>query len=120
MAREIHDHLGQLLTALNLDLRLIERRAANVTDASLRDSLCGKISSARILADEIITSVQKIATELRSAILDRLGLEAAIEVEAQAFQSRTRGLNVSGPCPRPRSRWRRTRPLLFSGYFRRS
>ena len=36
-----------------------------------------------------ITSVQKIATELRPAILDRLGLEAAIETETQAFQSRT-------------------------------
>ena len=89
LAREIHDHLGQLLTALSLDLRLIERRAAAVADAGLRVSLNRKIASARHLADETITAVQKIATELRPAILDRLGLEAAIEVEAQAFQSRT-------------------------------
>jgi PAS domain S-box-containing protein len=89
LAREIHDHLGQLLTALSLDLRLIERRAAGVADAGLRAALQGKIASARRLADEIITSVQKIATELRPAILDRLGLEAAIETETQAFQSRT-------------------------------
>jgi PAS domain S-box-containing protein len=89
LAREIHDHLGQLLTALSLDLRLVERRAAGVADAELRAALQGKIASARILADETITAVQKIATELRPAILDRLGLEAAIEVEAQAFQART-------------------------------
>jgi len=37
----------------------------------------------------MITSVQKIASELRPGILDRLGLAAAIESEAQAFQSRT-------------------------------
>jgi PAS domain S-box-containing protein len=89
VAREIHDHLGQLLTALSLDLRLIERRAANVADADVRAGLQGKIASARRLADDTITSVQKIATELRPAILDRLGLEAAIETETQAFQCRT-------------------------------
>jgi PAS domain S-box-containing protein len=89
LAREIHDHLGQLLTALNLDLRLIERRAETVADGELRAALQSKISSARQLAGETIASVQKIATELRPAILDRLGLEAAIEVEAQAFQART-------------------------------
>jgi signal transduction histidine kinase len=74
---------------LNLDLRLIEHRAANVAEPGLRDALCGKIKAARVLANEAITSVQKIATELRPAILDRLGLEAAMEVEARAFQSRT-------------------------------
>jgi PAS domain S-box-containing protein len=89
LAREIHDHLGQLLTALSLDLRLIERKAAGVGDLELRAALNGKITSARALADETITAVQKIATELRPAILDRLGLEAAIESETQAFQSRT-------------------------------
>lgn len=89
LAREIHDHLGQLLTALSLDLRLIERRAASVADAESRAALQGKIASARQLADETITSIQKIATELRPAILDRLGLEAAIETETQAFQSRS-------------------------------
>jgi len=98
VAREIHDHLGQLLTALSLDLRLIERRAAGVGDAGLRAALQGKIVSARLLADEIITSVQKIATELRPAILDRLGLEAAIETETQAFQSRT-GVNCQWTLP---------------------
>jgi signal transduction histidine kinase len=89
LAREIHDHLGQLLTALSLDLRMIERRAANVSDPVLRDSLTGKAKSAQLLADETITSVQKIASELRPAILDRLGLEAAIEAEAQLFHERT-------------------------------
>lgn len=89
IAREIHDHLGQLLTALKLDLRSLERRASILSDTELRTALVGKINSAKELADETITSVQKIASELRPGILDRLGLAAAIEVEAQAFEERT-------------------------------
>jgi len=98
LAREIHDHLGQLLTALSLDLRLVERRAANVAEPELRAALVSKTTSARQLADETISAVQKIATELRPAILDRLGLEAAIESEADAFQSRT-GVNCRCTLP---------------------
>jgi signal transduction histidine kinase len=89
LAREIHDHLGQLLTALGLDLRLIERRLSGVDDEELRTSIQGKVASARSLTEETIVSVQKIASELRPAVLDRLGLEAAIEAEAEAFEART-------------------------------
>jgi PAS domain S-box-containing protein len=89
IAREIHDHLGQLLTALKLDLRSLDRKIAEKGDEEIRAALASKIASARELADEMITSVQKIASELRPGILDRVGLEAAIETEAQAFQSRT-------------------------------
>ena len=120
LAREIHDHLGQLLTALSLDLRLIDRRAANVADAELRAALHNKITAARALADETITAVQKIATELRPAILDRLGLEAAIETETQAFQVRS-GINCQWTLPNaPMSLDSVTRPRAFSEYFRRS
>ncbi len=89
IAREIHDHLGQLLTALKLDLRSLERRASGLSDPELQAALLGKVKSARELADETITSVQKIASELRPGILDRLGLAAAVEAEAQTFATRT-------------------------------
>ena len=89
IAREIHDHLGQLLTALKLDLRALERRIAGLGDQELRAALTGKLLSARAIADETIESVQKIASELRPGILDRLGLAAAMEVETQTFQGRT-------------------------------
>jgi PAS domain S-box-containing protein len=88
IAREIHDHLGQLLTALKLDLRTLERRTSSIREADLRAALNSKITSATELTDETITSVQKIASELRPGVLDRLGLSAAIEVEARAFESR--------------------------------
>lgn len=89
IAREIHDHLGQLLTALKLDLRSLERRASVLSDTELQAALLGKVKSAKELADETITSVQKIASELRPGILDRLGLAAALEAEAQTFAART-------------------------------
>jgi PAS domain S-box-containing protein len=89
LSREIHDHLGQLLTALKLDLRSLERRIAAMPTAEPKTALNEKITSARGLADEMISSVQKIASELRPGILDRLGLTPALEVEAQTFQTRT-------------------------------
>ena len=89
IARQIHDHLGQLLTALKLDLRWLDRRVGALADATAQAALRHKIASACELADETIESVQKIASELRPGILDRLGLPAAVEVEAQTFQSRT-------------------------------
>jgi PAS domain S-box-containing protein len=89
IAREIHDHLGQLLTALKFDLRLVQRKISGVSDLELRAVLNGKIATATELTDETVRSVQKIASELRSGVLDQLGLEAAIKSEAQAFQART-------------------------------
>ncbi len=98
LAREIHDHLGQLLTALKLDLHAIERRIALVAELEVRNGLSAKLVSARELTDEVIVSVQKIASELRSGILDRLGLAAALEAELQAFQART-GISCSWILP---------------------
>lgn len=98
VAREIHDHLGQLLTALSLDLRLVERRLLALSDPEVRTAVLTKVTSARGLADETIAAVQKIASELRPAALDRLGLEAAIESEAKAFAERT-GLTMNLSLP---------------------
>lgn len=89
ISREIHDQLGQFLTALKLDLHSIKRAVGGPTRAARADSLERKVDSAIDLANQTITSVQKIAAELRPVVLDRLGLAAAIEGEAQAFQART-------------------------------
>lgn len=89
IAREIHDHLGQLLTALKLELRSLERKVGLVEDAALRAGLLAKIESSRELADAILTSVRQIAAELRPVSLDQLGLASAIEAECAAAQART-------------------------------
>ncbi|HKR66214.1 MAG TPA: histidine kinase, partial [Thermoanaerobaculia bacterium] len=81
IAREIHDDLGQAVTALKMDvLGLMEKMQDR--DSPVR---------ARVLQtlDALVTSVQRIASELRPSILDDLGLVAAVESEARMFEERT-------------------------------
>ncbi len=99
ISREIHDELGQLLTAIKMDLRWIEKRLAERNDAAL-NALLDKAVEAAELADTTIASVQKIATELRPGALDTLGLPAAIRQEARRFQERT-GVACGAELPEP-------------------
>jgi len=85
ISREIHDELGQMLTAMKLDLSLIRRRL-------LSDGLpepATKIQEIELDASRIIRTVRKIATDLRPGILDELGVVAAIKWMAKNFQNRT-------------------------------
>src|SRR3954454_8413743 len=79
IARELHDDLGQSLTALKMDvIGLIEKTGRSpVADRILRT------------LDMTVTSVQRISSELRPSILDDLGLVAALESEAILFEERT-------------------------------
>jgi len=88
IAREIHDELGQLLTGLKMDLRWMERRLSQSTDASL-NPLLDKVVAASEIADATISGVQRIAFELRPGVLDTLGLSSAVHHEAIRFQERT-------------------------------
>lgn len=89
VAREIHDELGQVLTALKINLDWLERKlGVRDTDTSLNPLLDRVVESAEI-ADSAISSVQKIASELRPSLLDNLGLAAALEQEARRFEQRS-------------------------------
>jgi signal transduction histidine kinase len=88
VAREIHDYPGQLLTAMTFDVRLMERKLAEVADPLLRDALAERLASTRTLLDEASAWAQKMGTELKSVVLDRVGLEAALEAESNAFAER--------------------------------
>ncbi len=85
ISREIHDELGQALTALKLDLSLMKRSLDS-------DGLAGqsaKIHEMERAVIHIIRTVRRIATELRPGILDVAGVAAAIEWMAKDFQQRT-------------------------------
>ncbi|MFI5210812.1 MAG: histidine kinase, partial [Gemmatimonadales bacterium] len=75
IALEIHDELGQALTALKLDLAWLEARAARNHSGAFRTD--GASITSRI--DETMEIVRRIASELRPSVLDQLGLEAALE-----------------------------------------
>jgi PAS domain S-box-containing protein len=84
IAREMHDELGQALTAMKMDLSWLDNRLPKD-----QKPLFEKIKSMSKLADNTIQTVKKISTELRPGLLDDLGLLAAIEWQAEEFQTRT-------------------------------
>jgi CheY-like chemotaxis protein len=89
VAREIHDELGQVLTALKINLDWLERKLGmRDNDPSLNPLLDRVVESAEI-AESAIGSVQRIAAELRPSTLDNLGLTSTLEQEAGRFQQRT-------------------------------
>ncbi len=90
IAREIHDELGQYLTGIKMYLTGMHQNLVECSDVPLKYTLRERMSSASQLIDQTISSVQKIVTELRPDVLDKLGLVAAVEWQAQEFQSRTR------------------------------
>jgi signal transduction histidine kinase len=90
IAREIHDTLGQSLTALKIDLHALIKESSKSNDAQqIRADLRARAQTMLALLDEAIHNVQNISAKLRPAVLDDLGLLAAIEWQACEFQNRT-------------------------------
>jgi len=89
IARELHDELGVGLTCFKIDLSRILAMMGDVVGSKESAKADAKIRSMIDDVDATITSVQRIVTELRPAMLDDLGLVAAIEWQAQDFQRRT-------------------------------
>src|SRR4030067_238674 len=85
ISREIHDELGQSLTALKFDLSVI-RRSLDSDGLAEQSAKVHEIERGVI---RILRMVRKISTELRPGILDELGVTAAIEWMAKDFQNRT-------------------------------
>ncbi|MCL5021814.1 MAG: PAS domain-containing sensor histidine kinase [Nitrospirae bacterium] len=83
IAREIHDELGQALTALKMDVSWLGKKYREV------DIIAKKAASMAFLIDSTIATVKRISSELRPVALDDLGLTAALEWEAEEFQRRT-------------------------------
>ena len=87
IAREVHDDLGQLLTALKMDL--VSLQAEHESDTGAMARLPVMIG----LVDQALQTVQRITSELRPGMLDDLGLAAAIEWQCDEFSART-GVHV--------------------------
>ncbi|HSE64057.1 MAG TPA: histidine kinase, partial [Thermoanaerobaculia bacterium] len=83
ISRDLHDGIGQLLTALKIQLELLEREAAAIP------SLAGRVAGARELADTALTEVRQLSHVLRPQMLDDLGLEPTLRWLARTFQKRT-------------------------------
>jgi len=92
ISREIHDELGQALTALKIDLSLTRRSLVSGGHAEQS----ANVHENELAVNRIIRTVRNIATDLRPGILDELGVAAAIEWMGKDFQKRTGiGCNVA-------------------------
>jgi len=84
IASEIHDELGQLLTALKMDVVWLAKRISP-EQATMQE----KALSMRQTVDMTIQSVKRISAELRPHVLDNLGLSAAIEWQVKQIKDVT-------------------------------
>jgi PAS domain S-box-containing protein len=84
IARELHDELGQALTALRFDLGWLRGKCG-----ALGAPAAEHIASALGVVEQSIVALRRISEDLRPAMLDSLGLAAAIENHAAQFSQRT-------------------------------
>ena len=85
LARELHDNLGSNLTALGINLTLIE----DALPAGLRDKLAATLADAREQLAQASAAMRDVMGELRPHALDDHGLPAALRILAGAFEKRT-------------------------------
>jgi PAS domain S-box-containing protein len=84
ISREIHDELGQSMTALKMDVSWLTKRLT-----SEQEPLMEKARMMSRLIDMNIQTIKRISAELRPGLLDDLGIAAALEWQAEEFEERT-------------------------------
>lgn len=82
ISRELHDDLGQLLTAIKIEISLVMR---NIPDNNLLQGL----QNVSGMISESIKTVQRITEQLRPEIIENLGIAAAIEWYTDDYSKRT-------------------------------
>jgi signal transduction histidine kinase len=92
IAREIHDELGQSLTAINLELMWISKKYSNNADIVNRMVMLSGI------VNDTIKTTRKISSSLRPRLLDQLGILAAIRSYFTEFSKRS-GINCEAELP---------------------
>jgi signal transduction histidine kinase len=89
IAKDMHDELGQVLASLKMDLTLLERRI-KTAEGTIEPALyIEEIKRMKDLVDSTMDQVMQHVSTLRPAVLDRLGLMAALEWQLQEFHDRT-------------------------------
>jgi signal transduction histidine kinase len=83
LTRELHDHVGQMLTALRMELGRADR-ARHGSDTQLAHA----ITEAKRLLDTILRSVRDLVMGLRPSMLDDFGLQPALEWHVRDFRRR--------------------------------
>jgi PAS domain S-box-containing protein len=85
IARELHDELGQILTSLKISLNFMSRDIIHQKEKFDEVSFSNEINSMNEMIDQSTKRLRKLISELRTDILDNLGLLSAIEFEVKQF-----------------------------------
>jgi len=88
LSRELHDHVGQMLTALRMELGRIDRVRGPVAA-----EIPGAVAECRQLVDNVVRTVRDLSLGLRPSMLDDFGLQPALEWHIRDV-SRRYGLTV--------------------------
>jgi len=83
LSRELHDHVGQMLTALRMELGRIDRLRS-----SSDSRVAGAVAECRQLVDDMVRTVRDLALGLRPSMLDDFGLQPALEWHVRDFGRR--------------------------------
>lgn len=88
IARDMHDELGQVLTALKIDISMLAKRMASgkITDS---EEVTKEFNVIINLVDQITQSVKRISGGLRPEILDELGIVEAVRWQVHEFEQRS-------------------------------
>ncbi|MEI6669007.1 MAG: GAF domain-containing protein [Acidobacteriota bacterium] len=97
IARELHDEVGQVLTAVKINLQGLRRQPAMVPHATRLDDSIDSTQRA-------LEQVRNLSLDLRPSILDDLGLSAALEWHVQRL-TQTTGLKPELRLPAHAPRW---------------
>jgi two-component system sensor histidine kinase UhpB len=109
ISREIHDVLGQMVTALKMDFVSLFKTISHDSPDSNE-----KRSAILAMADRLSDMISNIASQLRPSILDDLGVAAAIEWQAAEFSKRT-GIETEVNLTRLRNIWAKGLRSRYSG-----
>jgi signal transduction histidine kinase len=97
LSRELHDEIGQMMTGLRMEISALGRLGPGA-----KGEFEERLRSAKSIAEQVMRGVRDLAMGLRPAVLDDLGLGAAIEWQAREFSRRTgvpANVELSGPLP---------------------
>jgi len=83
ISRELHDEVGQTLTAVNVSIAMLRKEAGS------NGRLNGKVAEAQRLIEQSMETVHRFARELRPEMLDHLGPYAALRSYVKSFGERT-------------------------------
>lgn len=82
LARELHDEIGQVLTAVRINLQTVQNTCqADISRPRIEESI--------VIVDEALTRIRELSLELRPSLLDDLGLAAALRWYVDRYGQRT-------------------------------